>query len=251
MKHHIITGIVALSLLTVDGRAETLAARLLAGYEKIQTLTCELRKDVKGPSGTGRRLSRIYFQRPDMLHVDNATPIKRRIVADGTSLYSYIEGDPKGFYRPISDLDPEWLISLRNVPGSAVEHLLNIGAAAEIDLPATGEYPVRKGYQTERLFVVLSMDTQDRLAGIEFFATSEMQQKNAQYTYSNFVEPVAGVWLSTLHEAIVWVNGNEINETTRISNLAVNRTIAPSLFKPANFFKGVDFASRMEDIYPK
>jgi len=251
MKYQIVAGILALSITTLEGRAETLADQLLAGYQNIQTLTCELRKDVKAPGGGGRRLSRIYFQRPDMLHVDNATPLKRRIVADGRSLYSYIEGDPKGFFRPISDLDDDWITSLRNVPGTAMEHLMKLRGAEETELEPADGFPVRKGYQTERLFVVLSLDPQGRLARIEFYASSTMQQKNAQYVYSNFQEPVEGVWLSLLHEATLWMNDTEITETTRITNLAVNQPIAPSLFVPGNFFKGVDFVSRMEDIYPK
>lgn len=251
MKYHFIMGILAvMSISMSDSRSETLVSKLLADYEKITTLTCELRKDVVGPAGSGRRLSRIYFQRPDMLHVDNATPIKRRIVADGKSLYSYIEGDPKGFYRPIKDLDFEWLVSLRNVPGSAVEHLLKIGDATEVELPPTEDYQMMRGYQTERLFVVLGLDEMGRLATIQFYASAEMKKLTAQYIYRNFTEPVDGVWLSTLHEATLWANDQEIRETTRISNLVVNQPIAPSLFIPSNFFKGIDFASRMEEIYP-
>lgn len=243
--------IVIMSMYSGSSFGQTLAQRLLADYDRIGSVSCEIRKDGETPAGTTRRLSRVYFQRPDLLHVDSVTPIKRRIVANGTHLYSYIEGDPKGFSRPISELGEDWLISLRNVPGSPVEHLLKLKDAPETELPAVDGFPVRKGYQTERLFVVLALDATNRLALIEFYNNADMAQKTAQYVYRSFQEAVPGIWLALVHEATLWAKGIEIKETTRISNLAVDQPIAPSLFVESNFFKEVEFVDSMDKIYPK
>ncbi len=230
-------------------QAETLVDRLLAGYDKIETVTCEVRKDTTSAAGSMRRLSRVYFQRPDRLHVDNVSPIPRRIIADGERLYSYIQGDKRGFSRPIAELDTDWLISLRSVPGSPVEHLLKMKGLPEVPHEPTPAYPVRMGYQAEQLYALLCLDPQGRVARIEFYASSSLQQKNAEYVYRGFQEPVPGVWLATQQQGTLWVRGEEINESGRISSLVVNQPVAASLFVVENFLKGIDFVPSMEEVY--
>ena len=57
-------------------RAETVRERLLKSYDAVQTLSCEIRRDTPLPDGqTLRMLSRVYFQRPDRLHVENSSPV--------------------------------------------------------------------------------------------------------------------------------------------------------------------------------
>lgn len=249
MMKKLMMGWMVMLMMAGEGAGETVAERLLAGYEAIETLSCDFRRDTKSPAATGRRLSRVYYQRADRLHVDNFAPIRRRIVSDGTNFFSYIEGDPKGFSRPVTELDGEWLASLRNVPGTPMEHLVNLRGLPEEELEGDETYPVRRGYRAERVYAVLSLDAGGRLALIEFFASDNRQIKTAGYRYSGFVEAAPGVWISTLIEATLWINRDEIKETSRLSNLSVNEPVAASLFVPGNFFEGVEFTSRLEDIY--
>ena len=103
-------------------RGETVRERLLRSYDAIQSLSCEIRRDMPLPDGqTVRMLSRVYYQRPDRLHVENFSPVKRRIVSDGAVFRSYAEGAPQGFSRPVSELNEEMLRNLRSVPGSAAK----------------------------------------------------------------------------------------------------------------------------------
>jgi hypothetical protein len=240
---------VLLVALSVPACAETLADRLLAGYERITSVTCEIRKDSESAAGRVRMLSRVHYQRPDCLHVENVTPLPRRIIADGTNLYSYITGDARGFCRPIDRLDDDMRIELRKVPGTAMDHLLRLRGIAETALDPTSEFPVRRGYDTGRAFTVLSLDATGRLARIEFFTASDLQQKRAQYNYSAFQLAADGVWIPCLHQAELDVNGETARETVRVGNLSVDTPIAPSLFLAGPFFKGVKFVDSYEKVY--
>ncbi len=230
--------------------AQTLAQQLLAGYDAVQSVSCEVRRDTETVGGnSARALSRVYFQKPDRLHVENVTPVQRRIVADGETFFSYIEGDPKGFSRPVSQLNEEMTIQLRKIPGTAMDHLLKIGDAPETVLPAAEGFPVRRGYEKGRLFVVLSMDPENRLARIEFFDSPEMKNRTAQYDYSAFQPAAGGAVIPCLHRGVLWSGGVETRETVRISNLAVNQPVPGSLFVAGPFFEGVDFVDDFGNIY--
>ena len=242
-------GWIAGSLLPAAG-AQTLAQRLLSAYEPVQSVSCEVRRDTETVGGNSvRTLSRVYFQKPDRLHVENTTPVKRRIVSDGETFFSYIEGDPKGFSRSVSQLNEEMMTQLRKVPGTAMDHLMKIGDAPETALPSAEGFPVRRGYEKERLFVVLSMDPEDRLARIEFFDSPDMKNRTARYDYSAFQPAAGGAVISCLHQGAMWSGGVETRETVRISNLAVNQPIPASLFAAAPFFKGVEFVDDFGKIY--
>jgi len=230
--------------------AETLVARLLAGYASIQTVSCNVRRDSESSAANGRTLSRVYYQKPDRIHVENVQPLPRTILADGTNFFSYIPGDPKGFSRPISQLDTDMLISLRKVPGSAMDHLLRLKDMPETDLPPTPEFPARKGYDTGKMYAVLSMDSSNRLAQIEFFTGADMKQRTAHAAYSQFMEASPGVWLARLHQTTIQLGSMEQKETSRFDNLIVNQPIAPNLFNASLFFKDVPFVSSMDQMYP-
>lgn len=239
-----------LGLAALESHADdTLAQRLLASYQPVESLQCEIRKDTTSPAGQMRRLSRVYWRRADQLHVDGVAPVRRRIVADGTTLHSYIDGDPKGFASPITKLDESWLISLRQVPGTPMEHLLRLRDLPEEELPASAEFPVRRGYAKERVYVVLSTDASNRLARVEFFSGRNQQEQTGQYDYSSYQEPVAGVWIPLVHKASFQHQGERTEETTRVSNLAVNSALSDQLFSPATFFPGVEFTDNLDDIY--
>jgi hypothetical protein len=130
-----------------------------------------------------------------------------------------------------------------------MDHLLRLKGSTESNLPPTEVFPVRQAYDTGKMTVVLSMDSSNRLARIEFFANREMTQKTAQTDYSNFSEILPGVWLSGLHQTVLWIGGLENRETSRFDNITVNKPIAPNLFNAALFFKKVDFASTIEQMY--
>jgi len=227
----------------------TLVERLLAQYEPIKTVSCEVRKVTKGPGGKIRTLSRVYYRRPDQIHVETVSPLKRRIISDGSRLYSYIEGDPRGFSRPVGKLDKDMAISLRKIPGTAMDHLLRLKGVPEQNLEATPGFPVRKGYKTDKLFAVLSLDPVGRLARIAFYDSPGMRSKTAQCEYSRFREVATGIWIPRLHRTVALIEGVETRETVRISNLAVNEPIANGLFVAHSFFEGIEFAENFEDIY--
>lgn len=247
MKH--LVTLLALLTITHTLPAATLVETLLSSYDPVQSVACEVRRDAESKDNKVRTLSRVYFQKPDRLHVDSTSPWTRRIVADGTNFFSYVDGEPKGFSRPIARLDQDMLISLRKIPGTAMDHLLRLKGSTESNLPPTEVFPVRQAYDTGKMTVVLSMDSSNRLARIEFFANREMTQKTAQTDYSNFSEILPGVWLSGLHQTVLWIGGLENRETSRFDNITVNKLIAPNLFNAALFFKKVDFASTIEQMY--
>ena len=239
-----IKSVLMIAIMTVfcsSAPAGTLAERILASYEPVRSVTCEIRKDTETSANKIRTLSRVYYQKPDRLHVENVSPLKRRIVADGTSFFSYIDGDPQGFSRPIVKLNEEMLIQLHKVPGTVMDHLMKLKGVTETSMEATPDFPERKGYDTGKLFVVLSMDKLGRLARIEFYATPEMKSKTAQYDYSDFQEVAGGAWIPCLHQAILNNAGVEARETVRVDNLSVNTPIPANLFVAGPFFQGVKF----------
>lgn len=248
----IATFTVLLSLLTASVFATdepTLAEMLISEYNKIETISCEIRKITKADKNTIRMLSHVHFKKPDRIHVDNISPVKRTIIADGKKLYYYEKGLPHGFSRPINDLSEIWLRSLRNVPGTALEHLHNLRGIEEQSLSSTDHNLIRRGYQTKTMFVVLTCDLPNRLIGIDFFKTSSMKNKIAHYIYSAFQKVSDDCWIPTLHKATLWLpDGKQIEETRRVSNLNVNKPIAEKMFDANLFLENVDFVSDFEKI---
>ncbi len=225
--------------------ADTLAERILSSYDAVQTLSCEIRKDTETAQGKTRMLSRVYWQRPDRVHIENVMPSlgsgKRRIISDGKSLYIHEQDAPQGYSRPVSELDADKLIELHKLPGTPMDHLMRLKGVEEIPLDATPEFPVRAGYQTARNFVVLNMDFTGRLARVQFFKTAALDEQIGEYEYDSFTEPLPGVWFSALIRGGFSDMGLQLVETVRISNLSVNEPVAPMLFVPGGFFEGIEF----------
>jgi hypothetical protein len=233
-----------------SARAETLVDTLLAQYDKVTSVTCEVRKQIEGEENKVRMLSRVHWQRPDKIHVENFSPLERRYVADGERLFYYVKGDPKGFSRRIENLDSDWLISLRKVPGSPMDILLLVENTEEIDLPSTANYPVRKGYETENAFAVLCLDDTGRLVHVDVYRSPAMEYKTAEYDYKQYEEAIEGVWIPMLHEVSVDnLDGMERGERTRFDHLEVNISVPERLFVAEPFFKGVEFVDNFEAIY--
>ena len=235
-------GMAMLVLAAGAARAETVLERVLKPYESVQSLSCDIRRDTPLPDGnTLRMLSRVYYQRPDKLHVENASPVQRRIVSDGTVFRSYTQGAPKGFSRPVKDLSEEMLRNLRMVPGSAANMLEILKDAKEVPLEPTAEYPVRAGYDNGKSFAILNLDDKGRLARYEIYSSAALTDLLTRTDFSAFQEVSPGVWIASLQQSKVILQGLERTETTRVDNLVANGEIPASRFEADAFFAGVEF----------
>lgn len=224
------------------GTAPNLAERLCREYEQIRTVSCVVRKTRAGQGQTVRMLSRVYYEKPDRIHVDNASPVNRRIICDGVKLYYYQEGAPRGYARAVDALPEDWLRKLRTVPATPMEHLLRLRGLPEIELPGTDALPVRRGYQSRRRFVVLGCDKQGRLLRIDFYKTDKMQDLTACCEYDAYRNPKQLAWIPCLHKETVRMPEGDVTETKRIDNLAVNQPLATGLFVAERFFSEVEFS---------
>lgn len=227
--------------------------RLLADYEKVDRLTCDIRRTVESRAGEEKQslqfLSHVYWQRGGKLHVKNETPLERIIVSDGTNFYSYVSGDPKGFSRPVADLDREMSVNLQRVPGTGMDHLLMIGGAPETTLPPEDGFAARFGYATPNLFAVLCLDESRRLARVELYKNPDQKQRLARYDYSQFREVRPGAWIPQLTRGVVSQGPVESVETIRLDRLDADASMAPNLFNPTLYFKNVTFEDAFSKIY--
>lgn len=228
---------------------DTLAGILLKEYREIKSITCEIRKTTVTEE-TVRMLSRVYYSNPLRVHVDNISPVKRTIVSDGKTLYYYEQGQPKGFSRPVKELTGLWLNAVNNIPATPAEHLILLENLPEKTLEADRNFPVRKAYPAEKVYVVLCMDTLNRLAKIEFYKSDEMRQKTAEYNYSEFYKVSDDCWIPQLHKSVMYMpDGETISETRIIDNLEVNKPIPESLFQANLFFENVEFVDDFDKTY--
>jgi hypothetical protein len=228
----------------------SLADQLLDAYTAVQTVSCDIRKVSQAQGQTVRMLSRIFYERPDRIHVENIAPTHRRIIADGTRLYYYEDGNRNGYAAAIEALPGPWLRKLRNIPGTAVENLLELRGLPGVALEPTAAFPRREGYEARGRYVILACDAQNRLARMDIYADASRTAWVGSLSYSRFVEPVNGCWFPLLHEAELPLPGGErATETSRIGNLAVNAPLAPGLFAPGAYFDGVTFSPRLEDAF--
>ena len=240
-----------LCLAACVANGETVRDRVLKPYEAVQSLSCEIRRDTPLPDGqTMRMLSRVYYQRPDRLHVENFSPVNRRIVCDGSVFRSYTEGAPKGFSRPVSELNEEMTRNLRMVPGSSANIIELLAGATEVPLDPTSEFPTRAGYDNGKSFAVLSLDPQGRLARYELYGSRAMTDLATRTDFSAFQEILPGVWIACLQQSKVTLAGLDRTETTRIDNLVANSDLPASLFQAEAFFKGVEFVDSFDKIGP-
>ena len=230
-------------------RGETVREHWLKSFDAVQSLSCEIRRDTPLPDGQVlRMLSRVHYQRPDRLHVENFSPLKRRIVSDGTVFRSHAEGAPQGFSRPVSELSEEMLRNLRMVPGSAANMVEVLEGTAEVAMEGTAEFPVRVGYDNGKSFAVLNLDEKGRLARFEIYSSPAMTDLSTSTDFSAFQEVVPGVWIAGLQQSKITLQGMERTETTRVDNLVANGEIPAALFESAAFFPGVEFVDEFEKI---
>ena len=242
---------ITLALVVLAGSAladeQKLVDRLLASWAQVRTFSCSIRKETMSESGTAQMLSRVHYERPNHIHVENTKPLSRRIIADGATLYYHEEGMAEGVRKPIRDLTDEWSILLRSVPGSPMEHLLHLGNAPETPVPPMVDFPLRRGYALSNRFVVLSCDALDRLCRVEIFNDTNMTDKAAMYDYSSFVQVATNCWLPRVQSAVFIRDKTRTEEIRRLDNAVVNQPVSPVLFQPERYFKGISFTNRFED----
>lgn len=243
-----------LGAVAAPATAPTLAEKICSSYAQVESVSCRVRKTSEADGKTATLLSQVYYQRPDRMHVENIAPIRRRIIADGRQFYYYVEGQAKGFSCPLTKLDGEFSIMQKSVPGSAMEHLLRLQGVPEIKLDGLSDYPVRRGYAKERVFVVLDCDATGRLARIEFFKTPDMTNLTAQVEYSDFRKVTNDCWLAGLQQGTAYFGSNTVHETRRFDSLVINQPITAGLFDAAAFFPKVEFVAdfnKLTDEPPK
>lgn len=221
---------------------------LLQRYDAIDSMSCSIRRETRGPSQTVRMLSRVFYQRPDRLHVQNYSPVKRRYVADGERMFYHIDGMEKGFSRPISELNADWLVSLRALPCTPMDHLLRLVGCAESACAPTDAFPVRTACVTDKAYVLLSQNALGDLVRIEFFSTPDFKKMIASYDYSDFETWEGGIRLPTSRVGQLTIDSQTVEEVFRIKNVAINKPISSQLFDAGPYFKDVLFEDDFEKI---
>ena len=222
-------------------KTPTLAQKLLQSYEKIATISCEIQKTTKGDH-TVRMLSRVTYKRPNRINVENISPASRRIIVDGKRLYYFQKNGAKGFSKPIEKLNETWMASVKNIPGTPIEHLYKIKDIPEITLSGNKNFAIRVAYKTATTYVVLSCNKPYRLEQITFFKDASMKNKFAQYQYSKFYEKEGAYAIPCLHEGyIILPDGKKIVENRYIHNIKVNIPVNENFFNADLFFKDVEF----------
>jgi len=239
-------GLPALAGSVRSSAAETLAERLLAENERIQTVRCEIRRETDMSGRITTMLSRVWYRRPDRMRVVTETPAPRRILVDGAVIYKWIEGQPEGVRLPLADASAAELVQVRRVPGTAEEYLLRLRGLPETELPPTAEFPVRRGYEPPEPhpYTVLSADDLGRLARVEFFDPANRTNRLLRADFSGWKEVQPGCWIAVTHKTSVrGRDGTVAEETLRVSGLAINEPLDDTQFDVARWAAGITFLS--------
>lgn len=229
--------------------AGEIVSNLVAAFDHIETVQCDVRRETITPAGRGRKLSRVVFQRPDRLFVENFAPLRRRIVCDGTNFHSYVEGDPMGFARAVADLPDEMRWPLRVVPGSPMDPLLRLIDKAET---------VERCSEDGRPAVVaingppygrLHLDETGRVARIEIYGDVGRSNLLAHWSYHDFRELALGAWIPLRHETTLVTPEGELRETSHFENYRVGVPPDPEIFQASRHFRGAAFTNSFDAIY--
>jgi hypothetical protein len=230
--------------------AQSTVSNLIASYDAIDLVQCDVRRDTEAGVQHGRKLSRVSFARPDRLHVENVSPLRRRIVSDGTNFFSHVDGDPLGFSRPVADLEESMRMGLRAVPATPMEHLLRLQGRPETNVPAAPGFSRCVRVLGTPPHALLAFDNRDRLVRIEIFAEADAAEAVAAWDYSEFLEAAPGVWIPTVHRAVMQMGAaGAARETARFENYRIGAALDPSLFDPTRHFRSVVFTNSFEAIY--
>lgn len=226
-----------------------MARQIIDSYASVTNLTCEVRRE-RELSGGGRLaiLSRVWFQRPNLLNVETVSPVKRRVISDGSICYMHGDGQRKGLAVPVERLPPIQKQDIAKVPGSVNDLLEPLQDLPEVALPPLPDFPQRVGYEiADASFTVLSLDPQGRLARLEVFGERGMTSLAARTDFSAWREVLPGVWLPCLHRMILDIDNQPSTETLRISNPRANQPLPQGVFDSKTYFKDVPFETGAAD----
>jgi hypothetical protein len=225
--------------------ADPLLDALEASYHRIRTVSCEVERVTEGAQGRLKLLSRVFYQEGGRLHVENVRPGRRRIVCDGRALWLKDDAFQQGFSGPLAELRGQefWRDQIERIPGTPSEHIRRARAQNLTGrlLPAADGVARRTAYAAEKTHLVISQDERDRIVALEYFRDPELQDRAARFEYAEFKDFPDGISVAQLHRAWLRSGADEITETTRFLNLAVNEPVAASLFDAARHFPGVSF----------
>lgn len=225
----------------------TLVQELIAESAKVHSMRCDIRREVDVDGKLQASLSRVWFQRPNRLHVDAVSPTPRRIVVDGTNIYKWVKGQSKGVVLPLNDAPQAERIQVARVPATGQEYLLHVQDAPETELPSAPSFPVRRGYaQPEPLpFTVVAMNNQGRLGTIELYASAAMTNRLLKVVYSGWKEVADDIWLPGIQEITGYRHKDSVVfETLRASGIMINPAIPPNRFDPESWAADVEFVSQ-------
>lgn len=230
---------------------DSLVDRQLAAYAAIRTVRCDIRRETDMDGKRINTLSRVWFQRPDRLRVETVTPAARRILVDGTAIYKWVDGDAEGVRIPLAEAAGNELLQVRKTPGTADEYLQPLRGLAEIELPGSGTFSIRRAYvpPEPHPYTEVSFDDLGRMAKIEFFDSGNRSLRLVSVDFSSWKEAAPGIWFPCLQKTIAKSrDGTEVMETLRVSALVVNEFIEPERFNLKNHAPDVFFVSVEEMV---
>jgi hypothetical protein len=228
---------------------KTFVQQQMLQYAQIETVSCDVRRDVVTPDGTIRWLSRVYFQKPDRLYAANAAPLPRLVISDGTTMFQHAAGHPRGFRRPLAELEEPMRINLNRIPGTLMEHLQRLEAIPETILEPTAEAPVRRAYETGHVYAILEADAQQRLMRILFYDIADRNRQTGEITCEAYEEVISGVWIAMQHQISVSLGSGTIQERIRFTNYEANHTIPETKFQvKGNFPESVEWVDSFDKI---
>jgi len=223
---------------------------IIKQYSKINSVSCVVSRTIAFNENETRLLSRVYYERPNKLHVQQTVPFDRRIVCDGTNFFYYIKGDPKGYSQPVDKLTEKQIIELQKIPGSSEDILYRLVNLKPKELTGNDEFPTQLAYTTTNdINIIIFINDKKLIQKIHFFKNKELTKLTSTYEYSNFIEAIPDVFVPTTHRMTININDKERTETAKFSHYKANGPIPQSLFNAKPFFKGVEFVDSFKKIY--
>jgi outer membrane lipoprotein-sorting protein len=228
----------------------TIIDNIIKQYSKIHSVSCVVSRTITFNELENRLLSRVYYERPNKLHVQQTAPLKRRIVCDGTNFFYYIKGDPKGYSQPVDKLSEKQIIELQKIPGSPEDILYRLVDLKPEKLPGNEEFPTQLAYTTtNKLNIIIFIDDNKLIKKIHFFENKKLTKLTSSYEYNNFIEAIPGVFVPTTHIMTVNIDDKTRTENAKFSHYKANGPIPQSLFNAKPFFEGVEFVDSFKKIY--
>ena len=223
---------------------------IIENYAKIESVSCIVSRVITFNERDTRLLSRVYYERPNKLHVQQTSPLNRRIICDGTNFFYYIDGDPKGYSRPVDKLSKKQIIELVKVPGTSEDILYRLKDLEPTELPGNEKFPTQLAFTTtNNLNIIVYITKEKRIEKIDFFESKDLVKLTSSSYYSNFIEATPGAFVPTTHKMIININNQKRTETAKFSHYNANAPISQSLFYAKQFFKGVTFVDSFKEIY--